>query len=166
MKKKYTILILLLSIYNLTYSQVTDNRKLEGKKIIKSFPINKSLFDEKTDGGFTVMIEKTPIFTGCESEKGNGVKSCYRKKVNEFITSNLRYPEIAKKNMIQGRVIAKYIIDKNGLISNVSVKGNEYLLDETIRLIKSFPKVTPAKQRGKSVKYEMTIPVYFKLDDK
>ena len=144
----------------------TNTVNLAGETIIKSFPMDKSLFEEKTDDEFHIIIETAPTFPGCESEKGNGLKSCYYKKANAFIRSNIQYPEVAKKNMIQGRVIAKYIINKKGLITNVSVKGNEYLVDEVIRLVKSLPKVTPAKQKGRAVGYEIALPVHFKLGDK
>jgi len=163
MKQIYFLAILFFSLYS--YSQNSNIENDTGETIIKSFPTNKSLFDESENDDVFVIIETPPTYTGCESEKGNALKPCYYKKAKEFIINNLQYPEVAKKNKIQGRVVARYIINKNGSIGDISVKGNEYLIDETIRLIKSLPKVTPAKQRGKPVDYEITLPVYFKLDD-
>ena len=136
---------------------------LTGKTMVKSFPTGKSLFKENPENEIFTTIETPPTYTGCESKKGTELKSCYYEKLRNYINTNLVYPEIAKKNKIQGKVIAKYLIDKNGVIKNISVKGNEYLLDESLRLIKSLPKAIPAKQRGRPVEYEISYRFNFEL---
>lgn len=82
-----------------------------------------------------------------------------------WIADNLQYPMIAIETGKQGRVIVKFVVDKEGGISNVQVvKGVFPALDqEAIRVINKMPKWNPGKQNGKPVAVNFTIPVTFKL---
>ena len=85
----------------------------------------------------------------------------------EYISKNIRYPEAAMKNNIQGRVVLQFVIKADGSIGEVKVlrsKGPE-LDAEAIRVIKSLPKFIPGKVAGKPVNVWYTIPVSFKLTD-
>lgn len=83
----------------------------------------------------------------------------------KFISDNIRYPELSRKKKIQGRVIVGFIIDKQGNVIEVKVlRGINAELDaEAIRVIKSMPKWTPGKQRGKPVPVNYTMPIKFSL---
>jgi len=83
----------------------------------------------------------------------------------KFITSNIRYPESAKKSKIEGRVYVGFDIDTDGSVINIKVlRGVNSELDaEAIRVIKSMPKWTPGKQRGKAVRVNYTLPIMFSL---
>ena len=85
----------------------------------------------------------------------------------EYISKNIRYPEAAMKNNIQGRVVLQFVIKADGSIGEGKVlrsKGPE-LDAEAIRVIKSLPKFIPGKVAGKPVNVWYTIPVSFKLTD-
>jgi periplasmic protein TonB len=99
------------------------------------------------------IIEQLPSFPGGEE------------KMNEFIKSNLKYPDEAKSNRIQGTVYASFIITSSGKINNINIlRGLGGGCDEeTIRLIGSMPPWEPGKQRGKPVSVKFTLPVKFKL---
>ena len=162
MKIRNTIYLLSLLVISCSTTK-NKSQPLIGKTIIKSFPTKKSLFDETSENQIFGTVETPPMISGCETEKGRNLKICYLVKIKEILNTNLKYPEVAKKNKIQGRTIVKYIINKKGEISDISIKGNEYLIDESMRLIKSLPIVIPAKQRGRPTEYEINTTIMFEL---
>lgn len=79
------------------------------------------------------------------------------------------YPEMERENFIRGKVYLKYIVERDGSISNVEiargVPGGPGLGREAVRALKSLTKrYVPAKQNGKPVRYAMTVPVDFHLE--
>jgi TonB family protein len=68
---------------------------------------------------------------------------------------------------IQGRVIVRFVVDKNGNVTDSEIlKGASPLLDaEAIRVVNAMPKWTPGKQKGEIVSVYYTLPIVFKLDD-
>jgi TonB family protein len=86
-------------------------------------------------------------------------------KLMNFLSSNIRYPEMERDNDIQGTVQVKFIVNTDGSVSDiVVVKSVSPALDnEAIRLVKMLPKFSPGKQSGKTVRVYQTIPVVFKL---
>jgi protein TonB len=85
----------------------------------------------------------------------------------QFIAKNLRYPEEAKEKKIEGKVFAKFVIEKDGSVTNVEiVKGVGYGMDEeTLRVVKMLPKWNPGKQSGKAVRQAFTMPITFSLEE-
>lgn len=83
-----------------------------------------------------------------------------------WLAKNIAYPEAAQQNGISGRVIVKFIVEKDGSISGVSVvKGVDKDLDnEAIRVVKKMPKWQPGKNGGKAVRCYFSLPVTFRLD--
>jgi protein TonB len=86
--------------------------------------------------------------------------------VNEFLSKNLRYPELAKENNISGRVTVRFVVDENGDVSDVNVvKGIGGGCDEEAkRVVMKMPKWKPGKQNGKAVKVYYTLPIVFRLE--
>ncbi len=86
----------------------------------------------------------------------------------EYIAKNVKYPEVAAKNGIQGKVYVSFIIEEDGAVSNVKTeRAVDPILDkEAIRVVESMPKWTPGYQRGLAVRVKIILPVGFKLDDK
>lgn len=73
--------------------------------------------------------------------------------LNTFIVSNLKYPVFAQEKGIQGRVVVKFIVEKDGSISNVEVDRSVPGLDnEAMRVVKAMPKWIPGQINGKAVK--------------
>lgn len=83
----------------------------------------------------------------------------------EFLSKNVRYPEAAHKAGVQGRVVAQFIVEKNGSISNVKIvkSVNPDLDGEAIRVVSTMPVWIPGKQRGQAVRVKFTVPVMFRL---
>lgn len=84
----------------------------------------------------------------------------------KYIMENIKYPEQAMKEGIQGRVTVRFIVEKDGSISDVRpVLSVHPLLDkEAVRVVESMPKWSPGKQNGKPVRVRFNVPVMFKLN--
>ena len=75
-----------------------------------------------------------------------------------------KYPEIAQEMGIQGRVYVNFIIGKDGVISNIRMRGPDKNLEqEAGRIIGRLPQMTPGKQRGRPVRVPFSIPITFRL---
>lgn len=104
-------------------------------------------------GEIFIEVQDEPEFPG-----GSGA-------MMKYIADNLKYPVEAIKNGIQGRVICKMVILKDGSIVNVEVeKGVDPLLDaEAVRILETMPNWIPGKQRGNAVNVRYTLPLVFRL---
>lgn len=83
-----------------------------------------------------------------------------------YLSRTVKYPIIAQENGIQGRVIVRFVVAKDGKIEDVQIarSGGDPSLDkEAMRVIKSMPKWIPGKQRGKPVRVQYHVPVNFRL---
>ena len=86
---------------------------------------------------------------------------------NGYLAKNIQYPIQARENEVTGRVFLKFVVEKDGSISNVTVtRGKELgngLPEEAVRALKVAPKWKPGKQGGHAVRSQMSIPITFKL---
>lgn len=84
----------------------------------------------------------------------------------KYIMENMKYPEQAMKEGIQGRVTVRFIVEKDGSISDVKpvLSVHPLLNKEAVRVVESMPKWTPGKQNGKPVRVRFNLPVMFKLN--
>jgi len=100
-----------------------------------------------------VVVEEMPMFPGGDAA------------LLKYIGENTQYPEIAKENNIQGRVIVRFCVTSKGGVSQVSIlKGVDPELDqEAIRVVNSLPAFKPGKQGGKPVPVWYMVPITFTL---
>jgi periplasmic protein TonB len=81
-----------------------------------------------------------------------------------FLHKYLSYPQAALDNEIQGTVVVQFIVDKEGVVSDVhAISGPEELRSEAVRVIKKSGKWTPAVQNGNTVKSYKTQPIGFQM---
>ena len=81
------------------------------------------------------------------------------------IMENVSYPKEAEENNIQGKVYVLVYINEEGLVDKTKIiKSVDPLLDKAAADAVKKVKFTPAKQDGKPVKVEVSIPIVFKLD--
>lgn len=85
-----------------------------------------------------------------------------------WLGANVRYPETAQINNVQGRVVVKFVVEKNGSIAQVEVvKGVDKDLDkEAVRVVSKMPKWSPGKKDGVPVRAYFNLPVTFRLTSK
>lgn len=83
----------------------------------------------------------------------------------KFLMENVRYPQAAIENNITGRVIVRFVVEKDGKISNVKVeKSVDPTLDaEAKRVVQAMPKWNPGKRDGQLVRVKYALPVTFRL---
>lgn len=82
-----------------------------------------------------------------------------------FINKNLQFPEEGRQGMATGTVVVKFIVEKDGSITHVSLLRDigAGCGKEAVRLVKSMPKWIPGKQNGKPVRSEYRLPIEFDL---
>lgn len=100
------------------------------------------------------IVEKMPEFPGGE------------KALFQFLSENIEYPDALAHTHAQGRVVCRFIVEKDGSISHVEVfhsSGYEALDNEAVRVISSMPNWTPGEQEGKKVRVKYYVPINFKL---
>jgi TonB family protein len=104
-----------------------------------------------------VFIEKMPEFPG-----GN-------EALQKFLADNLTYPEDARKDKIEARIIVGFVVEEDGSLTNIKVVrgGHQYesLNNAAIQIIEKMPKWIPAKQMGKTVRCLMQLPIQFQLQE-
>ena len=121
-------------------------------KITEEFEAGKFIFGESSDETSTVkysQIEQTP-------EPVDGINHFYK-----YIGNNFNYTKSSIKNNIKGKIFIKYVVEKDGKITDVKVmKGLGHGLDEeAVRVISSYKNWIPGKQRGRNVRFSYSIPI-------
>lgn len=83
----------------------------------------------------------------------------------QWLTKNLKYPESARKNRVQGTVVVSFIVNKDGSIAStkVSTSADPVLDAEALRVMKMMPKWKPGIDKGKVCRTMIAIPVVFQL---
>ena len=114
---------------------------------------------------FTV-VENKPVFQGCEYLMTEEDRfKCMNVELMKYIAENFNFPKKAAKKGVQGKIYVSFVIEKNGEVDHVRVvRGVHPLLNkEAKRVVKSLPKFTPARQRGKPVRMQYTVPINARL---
>lgn len=99
------------------------------------------------------VVETDPEFPG-------GMEALY-----QYLASNLHYPQLARDNGITGKVYVTFVVEKDGRVTNPRILRDigGGCGDEAIRVVKSMPRWSPGKQRGKPVRVQFNLPVNFNL---
>lgn len=83
----------------------------------------------------------------------------------EYLMQNVKYPEDAEKQKIEGKVMASFVVETDGSISEIKVLKPVYpsLDAEAVRVVQGMSNWTPGKQRGECVRVRYTLPIMFRL---
>ena len=105
------------------------------------------------DGEEANVADESPEYPG-------GMEALYK-----YLAENIHYPEQAKNDQIQGRVVISFVVEKDGGISDAKVvRGIGGGCDEeALRVVNAMPKWTPGKMRGEVVRVNFHLPITFKL---
>ncbi len=133
-----------------TFDQGTDDLNVvrEHKEEIiveeKKEPVKEEVF---------TAVQQMPQFPGGDAE------------LLKYIFTHIKYPTMAAENNIQGRVVVKFVVKKDGQVGDVVVlRGRDPDLDkEAQRVVKTLPKFIPGKMNGQAVAVWYTLPINFKL---
>lgn len=134
-----------------TFDQGTDN--LEVVRTHKDEIIVEEKKPEPKKEEIFAAVEQMPQFPGGEAE------------LMKYVTNHIKYPTMAAENNIQGRVVVKFVVKKDGSVGEVQVlRGKDPDLDkEAVRVVRSLPKFIPGKMNGQAVSVWFTLPINFKL---
>ena len=82
-----------------------------------------------------------------------------------WVQQNVRFPQIALENGIQGRVVVTFVIEKDGTLTNIEVlqAPDRSLSEEAVRVLETSPKWEPGMQSNKAVRVKYTLPVDFQI---
>ena len=152
-KSKFLLYALFLIIFISvnTYSALKSSNQFFKNSVTDSI-INNS--EKHIDGQVYTFVEQMPQFPGGEAA------------MLSTIGQNLKYPVNAQVHGIQGKVIVRFLVGRDGSISRVEVVRS---LDpdcdkEAMRVVRLLPKFTPGKQNGVNVAVWYTLPITFKLE--
>ena len=122
------------------------------KKVVAVVDIPKAKEEPQEEVVFQV-VEEMPQFPGGLGE------------AMKFLAKNIKYPVEAQQAKIEGRVIVRFVVGRDGSVSDVEVvRGVSSELDaEAVRVVSLMPKWIPGKQRGKAVAVKYTMPIMFRL---
>jgi protein TonB len=111
-----------------------------------------AIIDEAPQEIFTV-VEQPPEFPGGEE------------KLFQYLQKNIKYPAEAKEAGIQGTVFVTFVVETDGVISNVKIlRGQGGGLDnEAMRVVKGMPSWKAGKQNGRGVRVQFNLPIKFTL---
>ena len=120
----------------------------------------------------TITAQKTVISKNQSKEKVFDVVETMpefpggQDSLMSFLMHTVKYPKGAMEKGIQGRVVVKFIVEKDGQVSTPQVVRSVYpaLDEEALRVIRCMPKWKPGKQNGKEVRVFFTLPVTFRLN--
>lgn len=129
-------------------AEVTDDTKN-----IEITPVVVEEEEDEAETQIFTVVENDPEFPG-------GMEALYK-----FLAQNIKYPQLARDNGITGKVYVTFVVERDGSIANPKVLRDigGGCGQEAIRVVKSMPKWTPGKQRGKAVRVQFNLPVNFSL---
>lgn len=148
-----------------TVLTVGDTSQTKADTLLPDAPLSEGIqeFDEEAIVGIMggtppplpdEVVEYEPEFPG-------GMEALYA-----FLKENIRYPEAARKNRIEGKVYVTFTVEKDGSITHAKILRDigGGCGQEAIRVVNSMPRWKPGTQRGKPERTQFNLPVQFKLD--
>lgn len=129
-------------------------------------PILLPIIEEATeDDSPLVFADRMPVYGDCKMETEEQRRACTESNMLKHIYANLKYPQVARENEIEGLVVASFIVDKEGNIHTIEIvrdigAGCGAAVKRTIKNMDNF---IPGKQNGRPVSVIYRLPVKFKL---
>jgi len=133
--------------------QIPAELPIDSFKVVDIIPIEVRKEPEPDDEGPVRVPEINPEFPGGE------------KALLIYLKSNIRYPEAARKQSLDGIVYVTFVVDELGNAIDIECKGvsDKVFHQEAKRVIENMPRWKPGQMGTRKVKVYMTIPVSFKL---
>ena len=107
-------------------------------------------------------VEEMPIYNADEMPTFQGGDLMV---FRSWVMGRIQYPRMAQENNVQGKVSLRFVIERDGSLTNIEVLASpdKSLSDEAIRVLRQSPKWTPGKQMGRPVRIYYILPVDFIL---
>ncbi len=148
---------------------LSQNPKLK-KRFLKSLKIRKNLSSSelKKAKKFSV-VDEIPTFKKCTAYKGEDRLDCFNEEMVKHIEEHFNYPNEAVMKKIEGEVWVRFVIGKDGYISNIKAytkgtKKHKVLEEEAIKVVSYLPVLAPGIKNGKPVSVKYGFPINFELN--
>lgn len=150
---KYLLVLPMISV--LLLANCSTSPENENDYLASTVQISYEKLDKESEDLVFTTVEKMPSFQG-----GEGA-------MIEYIQKNLKYPLKAMEDNVQGKVMIRFVIEKNGEIRDAEIlEGISSECDnEALRVVKEMPKWKPGMQNGEAVAVFFTLPIVYKLTD-
>lgn len=112
------------------------------------------------------IIEKVPVYPGCDEETNAALKKCMSDKISAFIGANFNLKKIQNSDIPAAtyRILVKFKVNKKGKVTSVKARARyPFLEKEAIRTIKELPQMEPGEQKGKKVNVLYALPIVFEV---
>ncbi len=143
--------------YNDADALLTDIYNYNGNNMGTVYQADDILYDKKSPkskGVIYDVVDQMPSFPG-----GNAA-------LMEYLSKNVKYPVVAQKNGVDGRVVVSFVVECDGFITDVNIiKSVDPSLDrEAVRVVSSMPKWNPGKKNGSAVCVKYRLPIAFRIN--
>ncbi len=111
------------------------------------------------------VIEKVPVYPGCEGLSQEETKKCFSQKISKFVATEFNV-KVAEKNNLIGRqkIKVQFKIDRTGKVGDIKVNTKDpELKAEASRLANKLPKMTPGSHDGINVGVIYELPIVFEI---
>ena len=146
------------------YEQVSPQSNTASPTEVLESPVQVVREEATTPASVVSELEDDNVYNAAEqqAEFPGGMTALMK-----WLSANIRYPESAQQNNVQGRVLVKFIVEKDGSITNAQViRSVDSDLDrEALRVVSKMPKWMPGKNGGMPVRSYFTLPVSFRLQE-
>ena len=112
------------------------------------------------------IIEDIPVFPGCEKGTKAEKKACFSSSIRRHINKKFDISLANDLGLTEGkkRIFVMFTISETGEITDIQSRApHPRLQQEAERLVKSLPKITPGKQRGRPVRVKYSLPITFEV---
>ncbi len=126
---------------------------VNGEVYVPTVEIKEQAVEVEEEEEIFQVVEQTAMFPGGYAA------------LTQYLRDNIKYPQQAKETGTQGKVFLTFVVEKDGSITDIKILRDigSGCGEEAIRVVRSMPKWTPAKQRGKTVRQQFNLPVSFTL---
>ncbi|MFM2225427.1 MAG: hypothetical protein RJA07_1629 [Bacteroidota bacterium] len=129
-------------------------KKISIVLVISFLFLQKNIFAQQNNLEVFSYVQQMPEFIGGEAA------------LMKFISVNIKYPESAKNENIEGRVMVSFVVTTEGKLTDLKVLRDigGGCGEEAIRVLKLSPDWKPGMQNGKIVNVKMVFPIVFNLE--
>ncbi len=142
--------------------QDSNIEDLEGKHNVDSIP------PKRFGNEVYKIVEVMPHLKSCGNISDRDErKKCSEKTMMKQVVENIKYPDAAKNNGVEGVAVVQFVVEKDGSTSNFNVVKNpgDGTGAEALRVAKLLGPWNAGKQRNEFVRVQYTLPIKFKLED-
>ncbi len=130
--------------------------------VVASLNVFSQIKEENNENIHFAIIEKVPVYPGCNSKNNNRLKKCVSEKIQEYVSKNYNISIIQNSGLKSGnhKILVSFKINKKGKTVDIKAKGSIPELEiEAIRVVNSLPIMEPGIHKGKKVNVLYSLPI-------